>query len=137
VNALSSDHYDETWRQLEDFSATTRVRRTADVVNDEIPGPYDAVVCSELLEHLDDPARALERIAPALKPRGTIVVTVPNGKVFATERAAGHVRHPTLAMVHEWFDAAGLDVVEASPQCPSYAQSCRAQLPAMGPTPIA
>jgi SAM-dependent methyltransferase len=85
----------------------------ADVVNDDLPGPFDAVVCSELLEHLDDPARALMRIAPSLKPGGTIVVTVPNGKVFATERAIGHVRHPTLAMLHEWFEAADLDVVES------------------------
>ena len=85
----------------------------ADVVNDDLPGNYDVVLCSELLEHLDEPEAALVRIARSLKPRGTIIVTVPNGKVFATERAVGHVRHPTLPMLHDWFDAAGLDVVEA------------------------
>ena len=85
----------------------------ADVVTDDLPGPYDAVVCSELLEHLDEPATALERIARSLAPGGTIVVTVPNGKVFATERAVGHVRHPTLAMLREWFEAADLEVVES------------------------
>jgi SAM-dependent methyltransferase len=87
----------------------------ADVVNDDLPGTYDAAVCSELLEHLDDPASALKRIARSLNPGATIVVTVPNGKVFATERAVGHVRHPTLSMLRQWFDAAGLDVIEA--QC--------------------
>jgi SAM-dependent methyltransferase len=85
----------------------------ADVVNDELPGPFDVVICSELLEHLDEPQAALTRIAQSLKPRGTMIVTVPNGKVFATERAVGHVRHPTLAMLRDWFERADLDVVEA------------------------
>ncbi len=87
---------------------------TLDVVEDDLGGPYDAVVCSELLEHLDEPARAVGRIAASLRPGGTVVVTVPNGKVFATELAVGHVTHPPLALVREWFTAAGLDVVEAS-----------------------
>jgi SAM-dependent methyltransferase len=85
----------------------------ADVVTDDLAGPYDAVVCSELLEHLDEPQTALARIARSLAPGGTIVVTVPNGKVFATERAVGHVRHPTLAVLREWFETAGLEVVES------------------------
>lgn len=85
----------------------------ADVVTDDLAGSYDAVVCSELLEHLDEPETALARIARSLKPGGTIVVTVPNGKVFATERAVGHVRHPTLAMLREWFEAADLEVLES------------------------
>jgi 2-polyprenyl-3-methyl-5-hydroxy-6-metoxy-1,4-benzoquinol methylase len=93
------------------FPAHTWV--VADVVNDDLPTPYDAVVCSELLEHLDEPETALVRIAASLAPTGTIVITVPNGKVFATERAIGHVRHPTLPMLHEWFAAADLEVVEA------------------------
>jgi NAD(P)-dependent dehydrogenase (short-subunit alcohol dehydrogenase family) len=38
---------------------------------------------------------------------GTIVVTVPNGKVFAPERVVGHVMHGTLAMLCGSFDAAG------------------------------
>ena len=76
----------------------------ADVVNDDLPGPYDAVVCSELLEHLDEPARRLPRNRAVLEAGRDIVVTVPNGKVFATERAVGHVAHPTLATAARWFD---------------------------------
>jgi SAM-dependent methyltransferase len=85
----------------------------ADVVADELRGQYDAVICSELLEHLDEPAKAMTRIGSLLTPGGTIVVTVPNGKVFATERAVGHVRHPTLAMLQQWLEAADIDVLEA------------------------
>jgi SAM-dependent methyltransferase len=85
----------------------------ANVATEDLPSPYGAVVCSELLEHLDAPGTALARIARSLTPGGTIVVTVPNGKVFATERAVGHVRHPTLAVLYEWFESAGLEVVES------------------------
>jgi 2-polyprenyl-3-methyl-5-hydroxy-6-metoxy-1,4-benzoquinol methylase len=85
----------------------------ADVVADDLPQPFDAVICSELLEHLDEPETALVRIASTLAPGGTIVVTVPNGKVFDTERAVGHVRHPTLPMLRQWFDAGGVDIVES------------------------
>lgn len=41
---------------------------------------YDAVICSEVLEHLDQPGILLETIAAALKPEGMLIVTVPNGK---------------------------------------------------------
>jgi SAM-dependent methyltransferase len=85
----------------------------ADVVADELPGPFDAIVCSELLEHLDDPESALKRIAGSLAPGGTIVVTVPHGKVFATERSIGHVQHPAVPVLREWFRASRLTVVEA------------------------
>jgi len=41
-------------------------------------GSQDAVVLWHVLEHLDDPGGALERIRPWLAPRGTLVVAVPN-----------------------------------------------------------
>jgi SAM-dependent methyltransferase len=39
---------------------------------------YDAVVCSEVLEHLHDPAAALAEIRRVLKPGGHALITVPN-----------------------------------------------------------
>jgi len=43
-------------------------------------GPsYDAVICSEVLEHLEDPGRLLKVINILLKPEGKLIVTVPNG----------------------------------------------------------
>jgi SAM-dependent methyltransferase len=69
-------------------------------------------VCSELLEHLDEPAPALCRIAAALRPGGTIVVTVPSGKVFPTERAVGHVEHPEPEALRAWCTLADLEPVE-------------------------
>jgi len=41
---------------------------------------YDAVICSEVLEHLDDPSILLRTIHASLKDEGILIVTVPNGQ---------------------------------------------------------
>jgi 2-polyprenyl-3-methyl-5-hydroxy-6-metoxy-1,4-benzoquinol methylase len=41
---------------------------------------YDVVVCSELLEHLDDPRGLVREIRRVLKDDGLCIVTVPNGR---------------------------------------------------------
>jgi 2-polyprenyl-3-methyl-5-hydroxy-6-metoxy-1,4-benzoquinol methylase len=41
---------------------------------------YDAVVCSEVLEHLNNPSGLLKEIEALLTPNGIVLVTVPNGK---------------------------------------------------------
>lgn len=41
---------------------------------------YHAVICSEVLEHLNDPGRLLKVLYDSLHPDGVLIVTVPNGK---------------------------------------------------------
>jgi ubiquinone biosynthesis O-methyltransferase len=41
--------------------------------------PYDAVICSEVLEHLDNPESVVSKAYSVLKPGGILIVTVPNG----------------------------------------------------------
>lgn len=41
---------------------------------------YDAIVCSEVLEHLDNPSNLLESLYKTLKTHGVLIVTVPNGQ---------------------------------------------------------
>jgi len=40
---------------------------------------FDAIVCSEVLEHLEDPAALVHQFTPWLKQDGLLIVTVPNG----------------------------------------------------------
>lgn len=43
------------------------------------PGKYQAIVCSEVLEHLRDPASLLNTLCLSLSDAGSLIVTVPNG----------------------------------------------------------
>jgi SAM-dependent methyltransferase len=82
----------------------------ADVTTDELPHGFDAVVCSEVLEHLDEPAAAVENLGRATRPGGVVVVTVPHGRVFETERSFGHVGHPSMDDLDAWCAAAELTI---------------------------
>lgn len=44
------------------------------------PGRYHAIVCSEVLEHLHQPASLLHILYTSLKDDGVLIVTVPNGR---------------------------------------------------------
>ncbi len=41
---------------------------------------YKAVICSEVLEHLTDPAKLLKVLYQSIDDKGILIVTVPNGK---------------------------------------------------------
>lgn len=42
------------------------------------PDRYDIVVCSEVLEHIDDYQAVIANVHTTLKPGGRFVVTVPH-----------------------------------------------------------
>ena len=50
-------------------------------------------VCSEVLEHVDDPAEFLEHARRYLAPHATLIVTVPGGPMSAFDRHIGHRQH--------------------------------------------
>jgi SAM-dependent methyltransferase len=53
--------------------------RVADVERDPLPeGPFDAIVLSDAIGHLDDIQRGLSRLAPLLAPNGRLIVTYYN-----------------------------------------------------------
>lgn len=49
----------------------------ADVM--QVTEPYDAVLLSEVLEHLHEPKRMLHLLIKLVKPGGIAIITVPNG----------------------------------------------------------
>src|ERR1700744_4220313 len=61
---------------------------------------YDAVICSEVLEHLDNPGGLLDVLYASLKDTGTLIVTVPNGRgpreSFVTRPVLRARRHNNL-----------------------------------------
>jgi SAM-dependent methyltransferase len=81
-------------------------------VPDRLRGWATHAVCSEVLEHLDDPAAALRNIRPLLAPGCRLVVTVPSGPMSAFDRHIGHRGHFTPERLESTLRAAGLEVAE-------------------------
>lgn len=74
-------------------------------------GAYDLVVCSEVVEHIDDDAGAVGRLAQLLAPGGTLIVTVPGGRMSRFDEAIGHFRHYRPRALARLLGASGLEVV--------------------------
>ncbi|MGH9366344.1 MAG: class I SAM-dependent methyltransferase [Thermoanaerobaculia bacterium] len=86
---------------------------------------FDSVLFGDVLEHLEDPARALARVRPWLSPQGVVVASVPNVGHWAivSDLVEGrfdyvpysilsgtHVRFFTRRTLEELFDSCGYRV---------------------------
>ena len=77
-------------------------------------GRYGFVLCQNVLEHVEEDARAVAAMAGALRPGGTLGVLVPaHPRLFGSlDRAFGHRRRYTRERLGRILAAAGLEVVE-------------------------
>ena len=73
----------------------------------ECDGFATHVVCTEVLEHLDDPSAALRNVRRLLAPRAKLVVTVPGGPMSAFDKHIGHRGHFTRERLKEVIEQAG------------------------------
>jgi SAM-dependent methyltransferase len=71
-------------------------------------------VCSEVLEHIDDPAAALRNVRACLAPGARLVITVPAGPMSAFDHHIGHRRHFDAASLTRVVEAAGMEVERMS-----------------------
>ena len=83
---------------------------TLDIQTTPLPGNYDVVICSEVLEHVEADVSALKNIRAACA--GTLVLTVPSGPRDATLRRWGHVRHYPKAELASKLVSAGFDIIK-------------------------
>lgn len=92
---------------------------------------FDFVVCSEVLEHLNHPEKALKSINKILKENGVLVITVPNGfgpyslifdyfrnkvicKIFPRITPSGHVQAFTLSKINNLIKEVGFEVLNVN-----------------------
>lgn len=76
-------------------------------VLDRFRGWATHAVCSEVLEHLDDPAAMLRNVRPLLAPGARLVVTVPSGPMSAFDRHIGHRAHFSRARLADTLREGG------------------------------
>jgi SAM-dependent methyltransferase len=99
--------------------------RTAAIAEADLPaGSFRAVVLGDVIEHLVDPAAALDRIAALLEPGGAVCLMVPDaGSRLA--RAMGrrwwsvlptHVQYFTRASLRTLLERRGYEVLDVATQ---------------------
>jgi 2-polyprenyl-3-methyl-5-hydroxy-6-metoxy-1,4-benzoquinol methylase len=81
---------------------------------EELKGWATHAVCSEVLEHLDDPLALMRNSANYLAPGCRLVVTVPGGPMSAFDRHIGHRQHFTPASLRTLLTEAGYEVEKAT-----------------------
>ena len=76
----------------------------------EFAGWATHAVCSEVLEHVDDPVAFLKRALTYLAPTARLIVTVPGGPMSAFDRHIGHRQHFDRRKIRVMLEQAGYSV---------------------------
>lgn len=72
---------------------------------------FSTIICSEVLEHIDDDRRVLQEIARTIKkPDGTVILTVPHRRAYFAndDRSVGHRRRYEIDDIRQRLAACGL-----------------------------
>lgn len=98
-----------------------------------LEGRFDALIISEVLEHLTDPWRVLRDLAPCVRPGGQVFASSPNVSHWKVVRSLvrgrfdyeesgvmdrTHLRWFTPATYRQMLEQAGLNVVSLEPLTP-------------------
>ncbi len=90
----------------------------------EIPyetASQDVCLCLEVIEHIDDDARALREIVRVLKPGGILITAVPSTYYWPQyEKLIGHFRHYTRRSFSDLLCRNGLVVTGYLPNYPNW-----------------
>jgi SAM-dependent methyltransferase len=93
---------------------------------DEVEGSFDLVLAMHVLEHDDDVAGLLDKIARMARPGGTVVIEVPNidcvwtgllGKAWDAWYLPFHRTHFSRASLEAAIERGGLEIVRTIDAC--------------------
>ena len=71
---------------------------------------FDYLICTELLEHLQGDG-AIREFYRVLKPGGTVLITVPNGKGPEGKFWSAHIRFFSFSSIMDFLKGAGFEIV--------------------------
>ncbi len=79
----------------------------------KLDGQFDTALCLNVLEYLDDPRQALERLRGVLQPGGSLLLLAPQGPSLmgAMDRRLGIRRRFRAGELRQMLEAAGFEVV--------------------------
>jgi ubiquinone/menaquinone biosynthesis C-methylase UbiE len=104
VELWGIDHAPSGIRQAKKLLSESKLI-VADIYTNPLPSEYfDLVLCTETLEHLDSPDKALSEILRICACPGRAVITVPNGE---TDHWGGHVNFWTASELRAFLSPYG------------------------------
>jgi SAM-dependent methyltransferase len=119
-NRLSGKGFDVTSTDVTDEALEVLRRRVSgSVVQADAtalpfpPASFDAVVLAEVLEHIEDDARAVSEAARVLRSSGLLAITVPRNPAWysRSDRWAGHFRRYTREALASRVETAGFEIL--------------------------
>jgi glycosyltransferase involved in cell wall biosynthesis len=77
---------------------------------EEAGGPFDTVLCINVLEYVEDPAVVIQAAASVLRPGGSLIVLAPHSQALfgALDLALGHRRRFSQAQLRALFEQHGV-----------------------------
>jgi 2-polyprenyl-3-methyl-5-hydroxy-6-metoxy-1,4-benzoquinol methylase len=82
-------------------------------IPEEMHGVYDLVLCSEVIEHVENDGMVLRNLFDLTAGGGTVVLTTQSGNIYRTEEFLGHIRHYKLDDLCARLEHTGLKVQKA------------------------
>lgn len=119
--------------------AASRVPRaefwTFDLECERLKGTFDLVICSEVLEHIEDDVTAIRRLSEMTDKY--LLVTTVQGRMRPSEALVGHVRNYDRAELIQKLSQSGLKVMrDIEWGFPFYSPLYRDLLELMGSSPV-
>ncbi len=73
------------------------------------PRAFSHVICSEVIEHIEDDKKTIEEVARVIRPSGHLLITFPHRKFYCAndDRFVKHFRRYELDEISEKLDGAG------------------------------
>ncbi|OGK41749.1 hypothetical protein A3A74_01490 [Candidatus Roizmanbacteria bacterium RIFCSPLOWO2_01_FULL_35_13] len=86
-----------------------------------ISGKFDFIICSEVIEHLEDDKLAIEKIVKLLKKGGILILTTPSesaplhkwGLTKAFDKRVGHLRRYYIGKINGMITISELKILES------------------------
>lgn len=83
--------YDINEEQVRGLVAMGVRTRVHDLTSGPLPERYATIICSDVIEHVDNPIAMLRNLRESLRPGGRIIITTPNANYWRN-------------FVHPWYD---------------------------------